>query len=240
MTGTQNGTTRDTSRRGLVDRVSEAYADGGCALVAKKTSASVKKALFRRSAALWYGRSLASSLPAERSSVPGTFSPIGPSELALWLREGRALLWAADPRELEVASQLGHGWTCWKLCGEIAAFCKIGHGRVFVEDFDRAISLPAWFAFLSDVYVLKEMRRRGIARQLILSTMRLLKEDSFTGMGCHVPASNRASIALFTSLGFRSFGEIRFTRVLGFPIFSERPERILERMAASDSNESVR
>ncbi|KPJ59720.1 MAG: hypothetical protein AMJ46_10240 [Latescibacteria bacterium DG_63] len=222
---------RDTHERGLVDRALELYRSEGGRAVARRVSAKLRNLLLRRNAALWYGRALVSPLPAGTAQVPGTFSPIEPDELAGWLLESEELAWAADPRELRVASRLKHDWTCWRLCGQIVAFCKIGHGRVFIVDFERTVSLPERVSFLSDVYVLEAMRRKGIARELLLATMDLLRVKSVVAIGCHIPSGNRPSIRLFTSLGFRPFGEVRFTRILGLPFFSTRPEAILRRMS---------
>jgi ribosomal protein S18 acetylase RimI-like enzyme len=222
---------RSMSRRDLAVKIRDAYKDGGCRTVAAMSCARLSNLLLRRNAALWYGRELQSPLPLKRTDVPGTFASIEPEELARWLLASEEVAWAADPRELEIASQLEHVWTCWRVCGEIAGFCKIGHARVFVVDFEREVPLPERLSLLSDVYVLEEMRRKGIARELLIATMEVLRRSSFAAMGCHIPQDNRASIRLFESLGFHSFGEIRFTRVLGVPFFSVRPESVLERIA---------
>jgi ribosomal protein S18 acetylase RimI-like enzyme len=224
-----------TYQRDLAHRTREVYGSKGGKAVAEKAFGKLGNLLFRRNAALWYGRELV-SLPSQgKAEVPGTFSPIEPDELARWLLESKELEWAADPRELRVASRRRHGWTCWRLCGEIAAFCKIGHGSVFIVDFEREVSVPERVSFLSDVYVVKAMRRRGIARRLLLDTMDLLRVKSFVAMGSHVPADNLTSIRLFNSLGFRPFGEVRFTRVMGLPLFSTRPETVLKRMSEPET-----
>lgn len=170
--------------------------------------------------------------PARERNVPGSLVTIEPMELAQWLWSTNDLAWAADTRELEVASRHSHSWISWRIDSEIVAFCKVGGSRVFVEDFDRALDLPGGIALISDVYVTAHMRRKGIARELLLATMSHLKEKSFCGVACHIPASNEPSIRLFKSVGFESLGKIRFTRLLGMPIFSRRPEDLLKRFAA--------
>ncbi len=227
--------TTGTYRRDLADRVHHVYRSKGGIAVAERVCAKLRNLLFRRNAAVWYARELVSPIPAHGREVPGTFSSIEPEELAEWLLESGELAWAADPRELRVASRRKHSWTCWRLCGEIAAFCKIGHESVFIVDFEKEMPLPERVSYLSDVYVLKTMRRKGIARRLILNTLDLLRVKSFVALGCHVPRENEASVRLFSSLGFRPFGEVRFTRILGLPFFSVRPEAILKRMSEPEN-----
>jgi GNAT superfamily N-acetyltransferase len=130
-----------------------------------------------------------------------------------------------------VAVRYDHRWTLWALGGETVAFCKVGGGRVFIVDFDRAFDLPERVAYLSDVYVTPLMRRKGIGRALLAETLSFLANESFAGVVCHIPRSNAASASLFGSLGFVPLGEVRFTRVLGLQLFSTRPERLLEKVA---------
>jgi ribosomal protein S18 acetylase RimI-like enzyme len=209
--------------------------------------------VFKANSAVWYGKVLSpadspavavaarsgrtAAVPDAAPSRPGyeasdDFAVVDPLELAGWLRHTEGLAWAADERELEVAAACGHRWTSWAPGGRTAAFCKVGGGRVFIVDFDRAFGLPSRIAYISDVYVMSRMRRKGIGRALLEETLRFLIDDSFTGVACHIPRSNAASARLFGSLGFAPLGEVRFTRVLGIPFFSTRPERLLEKMAS--------
>jgi ribosomal protein S18 acetylase RimI-like enzyme len=170
--------------------------------------------------------------------VPGDFVPVWPQEFGGWLRRADELAWAADPRELEVAAACGHRWTSWNLAGDTVAFCKVGGRRVFVVDFDKALCLPGGLAYLSDVYVLPGMRRKGIGRGLLARTLEFLGENSFTGVVCHIPERNEPSAALFRSLGFELLGKVRFTRVLGIPAFSTRPEELLQRASQKCASSS--
>ena len=209
-------------------------------------------AVFKTNAAVWYGRVLsptdsvdgagreragraAADITAASSrrgdEAAGDFSVVDPHELAVWLRRTEGLAWAADERELEVAAACGHRWTSWACGGRTAAFCKVGGGRVFIVDFDAAFELPGRIAYLSDVYVMSQMRRKGTGRALLEETLRFLKDNSFDGIVCHIPRGNAASARLFGSLGFRPLGEVRFTRVLGIRFFSTRPEKLLEKMS---------
>jgi ribosomal protein S18 acetylase RimI-like enzyme len=231
---------KDIYRKSLVSKASDVYREEGLAAVCRRAGAKLKNFFFRSNSACWFARELVSSSLTEKEQVasapvPGSFSPVTPQELAKWVWDRRDLAWAVDPRELESASRLKHQWACWKLDGEIVAFCKVGGRRVFIVDFEKLVSLPKNLAFLSDVYVLPHARRKGIGRQLLVATMNSLRQDSFCVLSCHIPSSNQASIRLFSSLGFRSFGKIRFIRILGLPIFSMKPEVMLGKMAVAES-----
>lgn len=230
----------DVYPKNLVSRALRVYRKQGLVVVGEKTAAKLKNFFFRSNEAIWFARELVHSrlhAPATHSGAEthGSFSCIAPQELARWLRERNDLTWAADTRELEIASSLKHPWTCWRLGGEIVAFCKIGGGQVFIVDFERALVLPEKLAFLSDVYVLPSARRKGIGRQLLLATMSFLKELSFSVLSCHIPARNQASVKLFSSLGFRPFGKIRFVRIVGVSTFSTKPELMLVEMTAPET-----
>ncbi len=206
---------------------------------------------FKTNSAVWFGKELrpgksASDATAslrgptaagsggapeqQAGGVAGDFSVADPRALGEWLRQSGGLAWAADERELDVAEEFGHRWTSWMLAGRTVGFCKVGGGRVFIVDFDRALVLPDGIAYLSDVYVTSQMRRRGIGRALLVETLRFLGSQAFEGVVCHIPKSNAASARLFGSLGFVPLGEVRFTRVLGIPMFSARPETLLQEM----------
>ena len=211
-------------------------------------------AVFKTNSAVWFGKELspADSQPGAASRQPGGgvagFGPSSPSavgattgdfavadprELAEWLRRSGGLAWAADERELDVAVECGHRWTLWAPGGQTVAFCKVGGGRVFIVDFDRALDLPGRIAYLSDLYVTPQMRRKGIGTALLVETLQFLRNESSAGVVCHIPRSNTASAGLFGSLGFVPLGQVRFTRILGIQLFSTRPERLLERMSST-------
>jgi ribosomal protein S18 acetylase RimI-like enzyme len=224
----------------LVSKAVDAYRNQGLAAVGQRGAAKFTNFFFRSNEAVWFYRELV-CLPLSEEGKPrdaqvlGSFSPVVPEELAQWLKERKDLAWAGDSRELEIASRLRHPWTCWKLGREIVAFCKVGGGQVFIVDFERVLSLPEKLAFMSDVYVLPHARKQGIARELLLATMNSLREHSFSIVSCHIPAGNRASTRLFSSLGFRPFHKIRFTRILGVQIFSTKPEEVLRKMTDTET-----
>ena len=224
----------DTHKRRLIRKAWELYKAEGFAAAGNRAAVRFKDLLVRSNAAVWFAKELGHSPPPERAPVPGSFSRVAPQVLAEWLWRRRGLSWAADPRELEIASPLEHPWTCWRLANEIVAFCKLGGGRVFIEDFERAVSLPKGLVFLSDIYVLSEARRKGIGRALLVATMNSLKQQSFSVLSCHIPATNHASAGLFGSLGFRSYGRVQFLRILGLPMFSIKPEQMLGKMAIAE------
>jgi len=230
----------DIYPKNLASRALRVYRKQGLVVAGEKTAAKLKNFFFRSNEAIWFARELVRSplhSPATHSGeeTPGSFSPILPEELARWLRDRDDLAWAADPRELEIASSLKHPWTCWRDGSDIVAFCKTGGGQVFIVDFERVLVLPERLAFLSDVYVLPGARRKGVGRRLLLASMSLLKERSFSVLSCHIPARNRASVKLFSSLGFQPFGKIRFVRIMGASTFSTRPELMLAEMTASET-----
>jgi len=235
-----------------VRRAAEIWRTRGTGELLRRAAARLTRLVFKSNSAVWYGRELRGAGPSavaatlrapvesgvgaapERrgSGVTGDFAVADPLELGRWLRRDDGLAWAADERELDVAAGCGHRWTSWSLGGRTVAFCKVGGGRVFIVDFDRAFDLPDGIAYLSDVYVMSQMRRKGIGRALLAETLRFLRSDSFVGVVCHIPRRNVASAGLFGSLGFSPLGEVRFTRVLGIQFYSTRPERLLEKMSS--------
>jgi len=227
----------NTSYPGPVRRAAEILRTRGPRELVRRIAARLGSAVFKANSAVWYGRVLSPAAPGAASSRPGSaaagdFAVVDPLELGEWLRRTEDLAWAADARELEVAAACGHRWTSWAAGGRTVAFCKVGGGKVFIVDFDRVFDLPRGIAYLSDVYVMSQMRRKGIGGVLLEETLRVLRDDSFAGVVCHIPRGNEASANLFGSLGFAPLGEVRFTRVLGIPFFSPRPERLLEEMSS--------
>jgi len=250
------------SHQGPASRALEVWRTRGTKELLRRVAARLESMVFKTNSAVWFGKELLSAVPAPASSgpaplqlggglitknelaaqtiaasqvggdVPGDFAAVEPRELGEWLRQSSGLAWAVDVRELEIAAECGHRWTSWTLGGETVAFCKVGGRRVFMVDFDRPLDLPARVAYLSDVYVVSQMRRRGIGRALLAGTLGFLRENSFSGVVCHIPGSNEPSAHLFRSLGFAPLGEVRFTRVLGIPLFSTRPEKLLEKMSS--------
>jgi len=220
----------NTLQSGLFRRAVQVRQSEGCGQVLRRAGAKLGTALFKSNSGIWFGRDLTAVLPEAMPGVVGEVSVVEPVELAAWLRSKKQLAWAADERELAVAEKHAHHWTKWTLQGETVAFCKVGGGRVFLVDFDRTLDLPEALSFLSDVYVVSHMRGKGIGRELLLKTMGTLIDSSFTRMACHIPSSNKVSLRLFESVGFRAYGKIRFTRIAGVAAYSVRPERMLEKI----------
>lgn len=236
---------KDTCQNSLVSKAEKVYRDEGLAAVCARAGVKIGNILFRSNSAFWFSRDLVDcpitdTEGSDSTQDPGSFSTVTPGELAELLRNRKDLAWAVDPRELNIATSMKHQWTCWRLDGETVAFCKVGRRRIFIVDFEKAISLPDNLAFLSDVYVFAHARKRGIGRQLLLATMNSLARDSVSVLSCHIPLSNLVSTKLFISLGFRPLGQIHFVRILGLPMFSVRPEVMLEKMAAGSRKHSVR
>jgi len=230
---------KDAFQKSLASRAIDVCSDEGLVSAGRRARAKIGNAFLRSNSAFWYAKELGGQRDAEAAGAgeegnAGTFALMDPVGLAQALESRKELSWAVDPRELETSASLGHRWTCWKLKGEMVAFCKVGRGKVFIVDFERSVTLPEGLAFVSDVYVFPEFRRKGLARQLLVGTTNWLGQHSVSVVSCHIPLSNVASTKLFISLGFRTFGQIHFLRILGVPIYSFRPEDMLEKMAARD------
>ncbi len=223
-------------QRGLFGKTLEAWREEGCGGVVRRVLARTGKHLYKANSGVWLSRDVDAPLKSV-SDIAGDFSSVKPADLASWLRQTEGLAWAADERELATAEACAHLWTRWSVGGETVAFCKVGTGRVFVEDFDREVVLPDSIAFISDIYVSRGARRKGIGRALLVATIALLEERGARRVVCHIPPANQASAGLFESVGFGTLGEVRYTRILGVASFSVTPEQLLEKTKPGDTQQ---
>lgn len=57
-------------------------------------------------------------------------------------------------------------------------------------------------AYICDVYVCDEYRRKGLAKQMMLRAIEICRERNFKGIRLHVANDNIPAISLYKALGF--------------------------------------
>jgi len=69
------------------------------------------------------------------------------------------------------------------------------------------------FAFISDLYVIPEMRRRGIAKKLITRFNELMRERGFPWVRIFVKSKNRGALESYLKYGFEEYETVLAVRL---------------------------
>lgn len=193
----------------------------------KRAAKKAYSLVFRTNNAVWYRLDLESApAPRETGDVKVVFSSGG--EIIRWIREKSAEYpWIYIENELDTAVRENHIFPCATVGGVIAGYVKIGFGRVYVNDFNREISIPPKDAMIYDTFVLPEYRGRHVALTLVNGASDYLRSRGYERLWCHIPEWNVASSTLYRRAGFREIKRIRFVKLMSFGFFNLDPEKML-------------
>jgi GNAT superfamily N-acetyltransferase len=198
---------------GLWRRIRDVAAEGGWAAVAGGALRRIRHIVYHGNRATWYEKRL--------DAEPGWEIPLGLEirddrleELLDWLKAGdRDYMYVEE--EIRCAREFDHVFLSVRFQGRLVGYIKIAFGCVYVLDFKKRMPLPDGMAFFFDMYVLPELRGRGIATSVLRQAMRTAKERGCRAVRCHIPDWNTPSRRAVTTLGFEPIGVGRYRRVLG-------------------------
>ncbi len=155
-----------------------------------------------------------------QSDIDINFLVENKSRLINWLREHNARFpWMYKEKEIQLAETDKHIYATILHHRDVIGYIKVGINNVYIHDFDKIVCFPKDAAFIYDTFVLPEYRGKNIAFYAISRTIDFLREAGFKKLWCHIEKWNTASLKTFQKAGFTPKGTIRFSMILGMPIF---------------------
>jgi len=196
----------------------------GIAGVARHALCKIRSILFEWNSAFWYERDVRK--PCDEALIPGLQVTFDGTESTLNWIVNLGQEYMVHPDEVAVAQTERHLFGAARAHGEMVGYVKVGFGRVFVQDFGKAVRFPNDVAFIYDTFVLPSKRGQGIAGGMIRAAVQELQQRGFVGIRCHIPRWNRASMHAFEKCGFKRRKHIQYTRIFGVRLFSFNPEKL--------------
>ena len=151
------------------------------------------------------------------AKIPVKFDINSTKKTIEWLKEQKEK-WVVYQKEIEAAQKYNHCWPSVLNDEKIISSIKIGFGNVYIFDYDKVIEFPDKMAFIYDLFILDEYRKKGIAKYIISQTIKFLKKRGYNKVGCHIPPWNKAAISAAEKNGFKKMKYIRYFRIFGIPI----------------------
>lgn len=210
-----------------LDKIKNIYENQGLKILLKKVTKNILSPIFMTNSSIWFERDLTKELTDYQPGFPVEFEASTIDKTIKWLKNQKQS-WLVNQKEINTAKQFNHCWPYVKSNGKIIGCIKIGFDNVFVVDYKQVVKFPEKMAFIYDTYILDEQRGKGIGKYLISQTIKLLKSQGYTIVGCHIPPWNKISISAYEKMGFKKISYIRFFRILGVSIKKEnKTEKIL-------------
>lgn len=194
----------------------------GILLLIKKLGRKIKHLTFRTTCSIWFCKSLNETVDptTTQSDIDINFLVEDKSKLIDWLRgHNERFPWMYKSKELQLAETDKHIYVSLLCSSNIIGYIKIGINNVYIHDFDKVACFPKDSAFIYDTFILPEYRGKNIAFCAISKTIDFLREAGYKKLWCHIEKWNTASLKTFQKAGFIPKGAIRFSRILGLPIF---------------------
>jgi ribosomal protein S18 acetylase RimI-like enzyme len=133
-------------------------------------------------------------------------------ELIEWLKTKEGT-WMYDPREIKVAVECDHVFPFIRFQDRIIAYLKIGIKKVYIQDYQKVISLPSNCGFCYDIYVEPAYRRMNLAGFLTIETMKYMKQKGYARAQGQIAPWNKAAMGNFINTGFRKYKFVRHIRI---------------------------
>jgi ribosomal protein S18 acetylase RimI-like enzyme len=205
-----------------ISRVVKTIKEGGVLLLLKRVAGYCAES----NCAGWYERDLTLPITDVSPEVPLLIDFDNFEKALDWFKSSDVRRWMHNAGEIAVSLRCGHRYPLVINNGTIVGCIKIGFHDFFITDYTKAVHFSEKVAYHTDVYVEPEYRKKGIARFLIVESMKHLKQKGFVKQLCHIPPWNQASIAVHTALGFEKVGYIRCVRVFGLKLLFRRGKKI--------------
>lgn len=203
-------------------RARRAFKKDGVLFLLKKLARKIKYLTFRTTCSIWFCKSLNESVDflARETDIDIDFLKEDKSRLIDWLRgHNEKFPWMYKSKELQLAETDKHIYVSILHNSGIIGYIKVGLNNVYIHDFDKMVCFPKDSAFIYDTFILPEYRGKNIALYTLSETIRFLNKAGFQKLWCHIEKWNTASLKTFQKAGFMPKGAIRFSRILGLPIF---------------------
>lgn len=207
--------------RDNLHKAKELFQEHGLFQFIKRILVKISRFIFQTNSAIWFEKDLA-KIDDFSPSLSVKVNLNSKSDTIKWLRS-RKESWLIHPKEIETGLKNSHYFPSVRYEGQIVGLAKVGHGDVFIADYDKVLRFAPQKAFIYDSYVLPEYRGKGVAAYLITEVMKMLKEKGFRTVRCHIPAWNKASIMTYKKVGFERLKDIRCFRVLGITFLTADP-----------------
>lgn len=188
-------------------KVVKVYKKGGVPFVLQR----VKERLFETNSAWWLVRDLSEPI----QEYPSPFSLHITSERYADVVNYMKLKDHITEPEIEVASRMGHWFLGLIANGSIRGFCKCGFTKVYINDFQKIITLPRNLAFIYEYEIDESLRGKGVGYFFISSVLQRFSSAGYDFAACHIPIWNRASFNVVEKCGFKKQDFVRFFRLLG-------------------------
>jgi len=101
--------------------------------------------------------------------------------------------------------------------------------KVYIQEFEREISLKIGEVYLYDGFVLPDFRRKGLFKKLLEETLHYFKSLNVKKANAYALTSNKAPQKAFRALGFRTVRLVKFVKILRFKKFEERKLKSYEK-----------
>lgn len=175
------------------------------------------RSIFTTTCAIWFEKDLSEKFQDVQVKIPIEIDFNSTSKTIEWLKKLN-ISWLVYPKEIVTALNYNHCWLSVRYKRRIIGCIKIGFGYVYITDYDKVVKLPDKMAFIYDTYVLKEMRRKGVAKFLIIQALKFVKTKGYSKVGCHIPPWNKSSINAYEKIGFKKINYIRNFNFFGFSL----------------------
>ncbi len=177
--------------------------------------------------AIWYVKHLSESSSDTRvqTGIPVSVDFCSFTETLNWIKDLNES-WMLEDKERITAQNEKHYWVNIKDNQNIIGYLKIGLNRVYINDYERALSFDQDVAYIYDTFVLPAYRNKNIASYMIREVCNFLQTKGFSRVLCHIPIWNKASTKAYTKIGFRRKQAIRSFQVFGHHFLTSDPRRL--------------
>lgn len=204
-------------------KIKETIDNGGYVSLAKKSFRLLHRLAYYSSASsVWFRRDLREPVPDAQPGLDLKFDFLTDDKQALidWLKShGRKFTWMHIEKEIALANREGHIFVQISQGNKTAGYIKVGINSTYIHDFDRVVIFPPGTAFIYDTFILPEYRGNKISFYALMKTMHFLKDRDYRKLFCHIESWNAASSKTFRRAGFKEICTVRFSKILGLPVF---------------------
>lgn len=204
-------------------KIKETIDNGGYVSLAKKSLRLLHRLAYYSSASsVWFCRDLRELVPDAQPGLDLKFDFLTDDKQALidWLRShGRKFTWMHIEKEIALAKREGHIFVQISQGNKTAGYIKVGINSTYIHDFDRVVIFPPGAAFIYDTFILPEYRGNKISFYALTKSIQYLRDRNCIKIFCHIESWNAASLRTFRKAGFKEIGSIKFSRILGLPVF---------------------
>lgn len=204
------------------ERALEIYKEKGIIGLFYSILKRISHFIFETNSATWYIRYLDSDDIEIKSDIPLAINYSNFNETSDWIRD-QNIPWMLSENERKIAINEGHYWMCAKYNGNIIGYTKVGFGKVYVNDYKKAVKFPIDTVFIYDNYVKPEFRGKKVVPYLMNEACLFFRKKGFAKALGYVPDWNIASKKSVIRIGLKSAKKIRYIRILGVKILTANP-----------------